>query len=230
MKNKEDKYQLEKHKRNSRATLLQDELKLENKVETNSTNHNSNIKEVAKTKQSSIASSIKSKKKEEELSERLLNDTNNTNTVSIRKSISKYSNIDNKQNVNKIKDSENFKQTKNSDLRESYSMKKNDLSQSQNKAKEELEQKGLSLLDETQEDFATEVFDEADIANAIEMNNIQAAIRRNKEKLAKESHPDFDGENCIDCGEPIHKVRLELGKIRCFDCQTELEKRSKMFR
>jgi RNA polymerase-binding transcription factor DksA len=109
-------------------------------------------------------------------------------------------------------------------------MNKNDSKKSEKDVKEDLHQKGLSLLDETQEDFATEVFDEADIANAIEMNNIHAAIQRNKEKLAKEFHPDFDGESCIDCGETIHKVRLELGKIRCFDCQTELEKRSKMFR
>jgi len=109
-------------------------------------------------------------------------------------------------------------------------MSKDESKKSEKEAKDELAQKGLSLLNETEEDFATEVFDEADIANAIEMNNIQAAIQRNKEKLAKEYHPDFDGESCIDCGETIHKVRLDLGKIRCFDCQTALEKRSKMYR
>ncbi|MGA1471489.1 MAG: TraR/DksA C4-type zinc finger protein [Burkholderiaceae bacterium] len=35
--------------------------------------------------------------------------------------------------------------------------------------------------------------------------------------------------HCIDCGESIVAARLKLGKIRCIDCQTILEKQNRFF-
>jgi RNA polymerase-binding transcription factor DksA len=74
-----------------------------------------------------------------------------------------------------------------------------------------------------------DVHDEGDIASAIEMGFIAQALSRHKEKVAPEQHPDFDGENCLECGNEIPMVRLEMGKIRCVHCQEALELRNKMF-
>jgi RNA polymerase-binding transcription factor DksA len=61
------------------------------------------------------------------------------------------------------------------------------------------------------------------------MGFIAQALSRHKEKVAPEQHPDFDGENCLECGNEIPMVRLEMGKIRCVHCQEALELRNKMF-
>lgn len=73
-----------------------------------------------------------------------------------------------------------------------------------------------------------DVYDEADIASALEMGFIAKALADHKNKVAPESHPDFDGEHCIDCDAEIPQVRLNMGKIRCVDCQSELELRNKL--
>lgn len=82
---------------------------------------------------------------------------------------------------------------------------------------------------EQEEIDSNDVYDEGDIASALERGFIAHALNKHKEKVAAESHPDFDGETCLDCGADIPKLRLEMGRIRCVDCQTELEKRNKMF-
>lgn len=53
------------------------------------------------------------------------------------------------------------------------------------------------------------------------------ALAQQAGKAGKESHPDFDGQNCLDCTGEIPDDRLALGKIRCIGCQEELEKRRK---
>lgn len=68
----------------------------------------------------------------------------------------------------------------------------------------------------------------ADIAdNAGELIELLAAedLRRAVGKSAPESHPDFDGANCVDCADTIHPARLKLGKVRCIECQARLENR-----
>ncbi len=50
-----------------------------------------------------------------------------------------------------------------------------------------------------------------------------AGLERVRQLLEPESHPDFDGKHCIDCGNPIPKERLQAGRIRCTDCQSLLE-------
>jgi RNA polymerase-binding transcription factor DksA len=71
--------------------------------------------------------------------------------------------------------------------------------------------------------------DEADIASAIEMDFLAKSLADHRNKVAPEKHPDFDGVHCIDCGVEIPEARLKLFKIRCFDCQNELEKKNKQF-
>ena len=78
-------------------------------------------------------------------------------------------------------------------------------------------------------DFSVEVFDEADMASALEMEYINNALENHKEKVKPESHPDFDGKRCIDCDAEIPKIRLEMFRIRCVTCQEILEKKSKVY-
>jgi len=56
------------------------------------------------------------------------------------------------------------------------------------------------------------------------------AIRAVRQKVAPETHPDFDGRHCVDCGDAIPKVRLENGRVRCVTCQEILEKKARQRR
>lgn len=76
-------------------------------------------------------------------------------------------------------------------------------------------------------DNTTEVLDDGDLASALELTYIKNALIRHKQNTAPEKHPDFDGVNCIECEEPIHKERLLLAKIRCIDCQKLFDKKEK---
>lgn len=74
-----------------------------------------------------------------------------------------------------------------------------------------------------------EVYDEADQASMFQMAENEHALAKVKAKLAPETHPDFDGKTCLECGDKIPKARLAMGKIRCVHCQTALEARSRMY-
>lgn len=71
--------------------------------------------------------------------------------------------------------------------------------------------------------------DEGDIASAIEMEFTANAIKQQQAKNAPETHPDFDGEHCIDCDIVIPAARLALNKIRCVTCQGILEQKNKLY-
>lgn len=49
------------------------------------------------------------------------------------------------------------------------------------------------------------------------------AIARAGAQVA-ETHPDFDGVHCVRCDEEIPTQRLAMGKVRCTDCQSFLER------
>jgi RNA polymerase-binding transcription factor DksA len=76
---------------------------------------------------------------------------------------------------------------------------------------------------------STEVYDEGDIASALELGFIAQALKKHKEKVAPEKHPDFDGIHCVKCWEDIPQVRLDMGKVRCVHCQAELERTNKLY-
>jgi len=62
-----------------------------------------------------------------------------------------------------------------------------------------------------------------DAANALAAALADDEIARIQRLSAPERHPEFDGESCVACGGPIHPTRLEMGKVRCVDCQHALE-------
>lgn len=69
--------------------------------------------------------------------------------------------------------------------------------------------------------------DPIDQANYLaEMHN-QLSLERQRSKAA----PEQDGSepDCIDCGEPIGPERLALGRCRCFECQSRLEKQQRRY-
>lgn len=68
--------------------------------------------------------------------------------------------------------------------------------------------------------------DATEIEIAERHNAIQAAILGNQ----PQTHPDFDGEHCVECGDAIPKVRLLMCRIRCVHCQTVHENKGKYFR
>ncbi len=66
--------------------------------------------------------------------------------------------------------------------------------------------------------------DPIDIANDRAAAFTENAERRARGKSGPESHPDFDGTHCVDCGEEIPAPRLALGKVRDVECQQRLER------
>lgn len=75
--------------------------------------------------------------------------------------------------------------------------------------------------------------DDSDRASSIELSfnaeNVDKAVTEARKANAPQTHPDFDGEHCIDCDAKIPKERLAMGKIRCVECQSALEPHSKRF-
>lgn len=63
-----------------------------------------------------------------------------------------------------------------------------------------------------------------DTASAFAARLNADALARARGKSASETHPDFNGLNCVDCGECIHPARLAMGKVRCVECQDFLER------
>ncbi|WP_303784074.1 TraR/DksA C4-type zinc finger protein [Azovibrio restrictus] len=72
--------------------------------------------------------------------------------------------------------------------------------------------------------------DEADRASAIEAAFNADALRDARLKAQPETHPDFDGKHCVECGEIIPKARLAMGRVRCVECQSVLERHRKLVR
>ena len=65
--------------------------------------------------------------------------------------------------------------------------------------------------------------DENDRASNAEYTHNQDNVERIRALAQPESHPDFDGCHCVECGEPIPDLRLALSKVRCISCQARLE-------
>lgn len=68
-----------------------------------------------------------------------------------------------------------------------------------------------------------EVLDEAEQAQFIQLKEQAAISARARELNRPEFHPDFDGENCVECGDPMPQGRLILKRVRCVECQSFLE-------
>jgi RNA polymerase-binding transcription factor DksA len=75
----------------------------------------------------------------------------------------------------------------------------------------------------------TDIKDEADMASAFQMRENAYALSIVVAANRPETHPDFDGESCLECGGEIPGARLALGKIRCVACQGAIERKNKLF-
>lgn len=69
--------------------------------------------------------------------------------------------------------------------------------------------------------------DDLDRASMLQDLMNEEAYQRVKENNKPETHPDFDGESCLECGDSLPSARLALGRIRCIICQQRLEKKIK---
>lgn len=69
--------------------------------------------------------------------------------------------------------------------------------------------------------------DPIDEAAALTASMTEGAVEAARRANAPETHPDFDGACCVDCGNDIPKARLALGKVRCVDCQSAREHRGR---
>ena len=71
--------------------------------------------------------------------------------------------------------------------------------------------------------------DIADLAGEAIEACIEDAQRRALGRSAPETHPDFDGEHCIEpeCGVVIPTGRLALGRVRCVECQHLIERKAR---
>ena len=58
---------------------------------------------------------------------------------------------------------------------------------------------------------------------------ISIALLQSK-RFLDESHPDFDGETCVSCGEDIIPERIAMGRFRCVHCQEAVERGNKYLR
>lgn len=65
--------------------------------------------------------------------------------------------------------------------------------------------------------------DTIDDAQAVNELHQEVSLRNQRAKVLPEQHPDFDGAHCVDCEVEIPPLRLSWGKVRCVDCQEELE-------
>lgn len=71
--------------------------------------------------------------------------------------------------------------------------------------------------------------DENERASLYEAAFTEESLAAVRARNAPQTHPDFDGEHCVDCDEAIPPERLAAGRVRCTRCQSIQEQRSKMY-
>lgn len=69
-----------------------------------------------------------------------------------------------------------------------------------------------------------EVFDDADVAQHAQLREIAEVQQRARMANQPERDPSFDGRHCVECRCSIPPKRLALGKVRCVDCQEDLDR------
>ncbi len=69
--------------------------------------------------------------------------------------------------------------------------------------------------------------DEMDMASQLQEQLNERGLDAVRLNMKPQSHPDFDGDHCLDCEVDIPVERLAMGRIRCTACETVLEKQKK---
>jgi len=72
------------------------------------------------------------------------------------------------------------------------------------------------------------VADLVDIFQADREVTDEAALKNVRARVQPESHPDFDGAHCVECGNDMPPERLAWGRVRCTPCQHVLEFNKRM--
>ncbi len=72
------------------------------------------------------------------------------------------------------------------------------------------------------------VGDEVEMACQLEAQLNEQALLRHRAKLGPQSHPDFDGHHCVECGIDIPLARIAMYRIRCVDCESAIERLNKL--
>lgn len=67
--------------------------------------------------------------------------------------------------------------------------------------------------------------DEADLADVHVESRMAEGLSLNAKLLRPETHPDFNGKDCVECGDGLPKARLDMGRVRCTACQSAIEHR-----
>lgn len=75
--------------------------------------------------------------------------------------------------------------------------------------------------------------DPFDLASEVESSfrELQLQVTRNKVKPEQVQNEDgtWPHPECVDCDEEIPLLRLQMGRIRCVHCQSEIERLSRMY-
>jgi RNA polymerase-binding transcription factor DksA len=73
--------------------------------------------------------------------------------------------------------------------------------------------------------------DTIDDAQSVNELHQEVSLHNFKETLDPKLQPNYDewdGENCVDCGEGIPAQRVLMLRCRCVSCQEDLEKRIRL--
>jgi RNA polymerase-binding transcription factor DksA len=76
--------------------------------------------------------------------------------------------------------------------------------------------------------MTADVIDQAsDFEHAINEAAVAAARLKSKPEQVQNADGSWLTQECVDCGDIIPPQRLALGRVRCFYCQSELEKKGR---
>jgi len=70
--------------------------------------------------------------------------------------------------------------------------------------------------------------DELEMAGQLEELERERGRAVVRDALRPVKHPDFNGSDCVDCGDKLPPVRLAYKWVRCAPCQSEIERRLKL--
>lgn len=65
--------------------------------------------------------------------------------------------------------------------------------------------------------------DQLDIAADLQDQANEQALANFRKSDKPQAHPDFDGAHCLDCGDDMPELRLQMHRIRCTSCETVVE-------
>jgi len=71
------------------------------------------------------------------------------------------------------------------------------------------------------------VADEGEMSSNLQALAVGIRQAAAQQLLRPQTHPDFNGRDCVDCGTPLPGIRLAHKWVRCAPHQAELEARLK---